>query len=111
VLSQLDWVDIREPASTAALRLVTDLGRGEAAVLALALELPDTLVVLDDALARQIAEGLGLRYTGTLGLLLAAKRAGLVPGIAPLLDQLQALGFRLDPRTRLAVLKLAGEVP
>lgn len=75
----------------------------------LALEAPEAIVVLDDALARQLAEALGLRLTGTLGLLLDAKQAGLVPALAPLLDQLQALRFRLAPQTRTAVLKLAGE--
>jgi predicted nucleic acid-binding protein len=40
------------------------------------------------ALARQVAETLGLCLTGTLGLLLDAKRAGLVPKVSPVLDQL-----------------------
>jgi predicted nucleic acid-binding protein len=75
----------------------------------LALELREAVVVLDDALGRRVAETLGLPLTGTLGLLLDAKRAGLVPAVAPLLDQLQALRFRLASHTRAAVLKLAGE--
>ena len=107
----LDWVAIRGPASTNALRLVTDLGPGESEVLALALETPDSLVILDEALARQVAETLHIRYTGTLGLRVDAKRAGLVPAVAPLLDQLQALRFRLASNTRTAVLRLAGEAP
>jgi predicted nucleic acid-binding protein len=41
--------------------------------------------------------------------LLDAKRAGLIPKVTPLLDQLDALRFRLAPHTRAAVLKLAGE--
>jgi predicted nucleic acid-binding protein len=75
----------------------------------LALESRKAVVVLDDALARRVAEALGLRLTGTLGLLLDAKRAGLIPAVGPLLDQLQALRFRVAPHTRAAVLKLAGE--
>jgi predicted nucleic acid-binding protein len=43
-------------------------------------------------------------------LLLDARKAGFVHAIAPLLDQLDALGFRLSEVTRSAVLKLAGEV-
>jgi predicted nucleic acid-binding protein len=107
----LEWVTVRGPASAPALPLVTDLGPGEAEVLALALESRDAVVVLGDALARQVAETLGIRLTGTLGLLLDAKRAGLVHAIAPLLDQLQHLRFRLAAHTRAAVLKLAGELP
>lgn len=108
-LHKLDWVLIRTPQSRTSVPLVTDLGPGETEVLMLALEAPEAIVVLDDALARQLAEALGLRLTGTLGLLLDAKQAGLVPALAPLLDQLQALRFRLAPQTRTAVLKLAGE--
>ncbi|MGQ0593878.1 MAG: DUF3368 domain-containing protein [Gammaproteobacteria bacterium] len=91
------------------LSLVTDLGPGETEVLALALESQDPIVILDDALARQVASVLKLRLTGTLGLLVDAKRKGLVPSVAPLLNELQALGFRTAVHTRAAVLKRAGE--
>jgi len=100
---------IRRPVGEVALPLITDLGPGETEVLLLGLEMRQAVVVLDDALARRVAEALALRLTGTLGLLLDAKRAGLVPAVGPLLDQLQALRFRLAPHTRAAILKLAGE--
>ena len=90
---------------------MADLGPGEAEVLMLALESQGTTVVLDDRLARRVAETLGLALTGTLGLLLDAKRAGLIRAVGPLVDQLQSLGFRLAPHTRAAVLRLAGEQP
>ena len=67
-------------------------------------------IILDDAMARRAAETLNLKFTGTMGLLLDAKRAGLIPAIKPLLDQLQVLRFRLAPATRTAVLALAGEL-
>ena len=75
----------------------------------LALESGKDVVVLEDGLARRVAETLGLRLKGTLGLLLDAKRAGLIPALGPLFDQLNALRFRVAPYTRTAVLKLAGE--
>jgi predicted nucleic acid-binding protein len=52
---------------------------------------------------------LGIRHRGTLGVLLDAKRAGLVAAVQPILDRLQSLDFRLDARTRRDVLELAGE--
>ncbi len=110
-LPALAWVTVRRPSGAVALPLVTDLGPGETEVLMLALEWREAVVILDDAFARRVAETLGLRLTGTLGLLLDAKRAGLVTAVAPLLDQLQALRFRLALHTREAVLKLAGEAP
>lgn len=105
----LPWIELREPRSQAVLPLMTDLGLGETAVLALALESRDAVVILDDGLARRHAERLGLRLTGTLGILIDAKRAGHVDAVAPLLDTLESLRFRLDPATRQAVLRLAGE--
>lgn len=105
----LSWVDLRKPRSEAVLRLTTDLGQGETAVLVLALESTDAIMILDDALARRHAEVLGLRLTGTLGVLLDAKRAGLITRVMPLIDDLQSLGFRLSGQTRDAVLGLAGE--
>jgi uncharacterized protein len=108
-VSALDWVEVRLPGSLPAVPLVTDLGAGETEVLALALECPDPLVILDDGLARRVATALGIKVRGSLGVLLDAKRAGYLQAVAPLLDQLDSLGFRLDVRTRAAVLHAAGE--
>jgi predicted nucleic acid-binding protein len=109
-LSQLDWVMVQSPSGHSALPLISDLGAGESEVLMLALETPGSTVILDDMLARRVAESLSLRLTGTLGLLLDAKQSGLISQVRPLLDQLQALRFRLSPATYQAVLKLADEL-
>jgi uncharacterized protein len=109
-LEALEWVKVRRPASAPVLPLVTYLGPGETEMFALALETPDAVVVLDDALARQTAEVLRIRLTGTLGLLLDAKRKGLIPMVTPFLNELHTLGFRVAAYTRIAVLKLAGEI-
>ncbi len=109
-LRTLPWVTVREPHSTAALPLAADLGRGEASVLALALESKSPVVILDDSLARRAAACLGIQLTGTLGLLLDAKKQGLIPSMSVALDQLDSLRFRVSRTTRLALLKLAGEL-
>lgn len=106
----LDWLRVRQPRDRAILPLVTDLGSGEREVLALGVETPDSLVILDDGLARRYARLLNLRFTGTLGVLLKAKQEGQLPAVGPVLDRLDELRFRLDPATRQAVLKLAGEL-
>ena len=108
-LAELKWITVREPAGVVALPLVNDLGSGETEVLMLALEMPAAVAVLDDALARRVAAISGLKFTGTLGLLLDAKQAALIPAVKPYLDRLQALRFRLAADTRNAVLKLGGE--
>lgn len=108
-IRKLDWIKTKVPIGRPALPLINDLGPGETEVLMLALEKRDRVVVLDDALARRVAETLGLQLTGTLGLLLDAKKSGLITAVEPYLDQLGALRFRLSRETRVAILKIAGE--
>jgi predicted nucleic acid-binding protein len=106
----LPWITIRQPASVRALPLAAGLGRGEAGVMALALEANDPVIILDDGVGRRAAGLLGIRLTGTLGILLDAKKKGLIPAVSPVLDELDRLRFRVSPVTRAAVLKLAGEL-
>ena len=109
-VESLRWVTIRQPVNRPAIPLIHDLGPGETEVLWLTLESPGAVAVLDDATARSAAGLLELPFTGTLGLLLDAKRAGLIATVRPLLDALEALRFRMSPTTRSAVMRLAGEV-
>lgn len=108
-LENLRWVKIQAPISAKAVPLITDLGPGESQVLMLALEMPGSIALLDDALARRVAITKGIPIKGTLGLLLDAKRAGHLTAVKPSLDRLQVLGFRLAQQTQEAVLKLAEE--
>jgi len=108
-LDELGWLSVRPPFSRPAVPLVHDLGPGETEVLMLGLESPGAVLVLDDALARRIAETLKIPFTGTLGVLVDGKKSGLIPAIRPLLDQLQELRFRVSAAARSAVLTLAGE--
>ena len=88
---------------------MSDLGASEREALALAAEAAQTVLIIDDGLARRHAEILRVRFTGTAGLLAKAKGAGLIPAVAPVLDRLAALRFRLAPETRAAILRLVGE--
>jgi predicted nucleic acid-binding protein len=90
----------------AALRLVVDAGESEAIVLAYETR---TRIILDDRKAREAARRLGIPVTGTVGLLLKAKEAGVVPAIRPLLDALDANQFRIGDALRAEALRLAGE--
>lgn len=85
------------------------LGPGELAVIAHANAHPGCVAGLDDMQARRVAEVLGLPVAGTLGLLVRAKRAGLVPAVRPLIDAVVAEGFHMSPDLYRAVLDLAGE--
>lgn len=106
----LSWLILRQAQDLTPLASVVNvLGAGEREALALALEIPDSIVLLDDAPARRYARTLGVKFTGTLGVLLKAKQSGHLTTVLPVLDQLDSLGFRLDSVTRASVLKLACE--
>jgi predicted nucleic acid-binding protein len=64
---------------------------------------------MDERLGRSCANALKLRFTGVLGILLSAKPEGRISRIAPLIGQLDQLGFRLSSKARAAILKQAGE--
>ena len=104
-----EWIAVRPVRVPELVRLITDLGAGEAQVLALALEEPNSLVILDDRLARQVATLQNLRITGTVGVLLKAKQGGHIPAVTPLLQRLLQLDFRLSDAVRTSILKLAQE--
>jgi len=86
-----------------------DLGLGESLVLSLALRLPEYRAVLDDAAGRRSAETLGIPFIGTGGLLLLAKRHGLIPAVSAALRELVQAGLWLAPGVRRLLLQRAGE--
>jgi hypothetical protein len=76
----------------------------------LALELGAELVLMDEAEGRAAAALLNLKTMGLLGILLQAKRQGLITAVAPLLDRLQnEARFWIAPSLREALLQAAGE--
>jgi len=85
------------------------LGQGEKEVMALGLEISDSLVIIDDGLARSYARDLDIKITGTIGVLLKAKQTGYLELIKPILEELIMLGFYLDRTTQDTILKLANE--
>ncbi|PYP90227.1 MAG: DUF3368 domain-containing protein [Blastocatellia bacterium AA13] len=108
-LTSLSWIRIREASQRALLPIAPGLGPGEREALALAVEAPGSLVLLDDGLARRHARLLKVKFTGTLGVLLKAKSLGHLASITPVMDRLDGLGFRLDTKTRAAILEIAKE--
>jgi predicted nucleic acid-binding protein len=85
------------------------LDPGEAEVVALALELGTTDVVLDDLDARRFARRSGLQPIGTLGLLLAGKRAGIIQTISAEINSLRQAGFYAHATLVTRILSEAGE--
>ncbi|MCK4296706.1 MAG: DUF3368 domain-containing protein, partial [Candidatus Marinimicrobia bacterium] len=86
------------------------LDKGEAETIALSEEIGADLVLIDEHWARKIAEYKGLKYTGTLGVLLKAKKKGLIKELKSLLNELLKRGFWIGTELYNAVLKEAGEL-
>ena len=104
------WIEIRplqHEIPAAVIDADADLGETEA--ISLALEVHASQLIVDDLQARRLATSLGLSIIGTTGLLLAAKKTGLIPAVRGPLDELLALGFHLHPTLYRDTLIRAGE--
>lgn len=86
-----------------------NVDRGEASAIALALDHPGCTVILDDRKARILADALGLKVTGTLGIIVKAKKSGVIPSIKPWLVLLKQAGFRSSEEIERSLLEEAGE--
>lgn len=105
-----NWLQVQTVKNQALVStLRTQVGAGESEAIALALEIQTVPVLLDDKKARRIAEQLDLQVTGTVGLLLKAKKQGVLPAIRPVLDDLERVDFRISSRLRNRALELAEE--
>jgi predicted nucleic acid-binding protein len=98
------WAGGQSPAAIASELIEWGLGPGETAVLALALERAPSTAILDDAAARACAKAFGVSVLGTLGVILRAKKRGLISNAADVLRAIRAAGLHLDDRViRLAL--------
>ena len=86
------------------------LHAGEVEVMILAQENPPAdLVILDDNAAKKTAKYLGLKVTGTLGILVKAKKQKLLAEVKPVLDKMICEGFYISNTLYDLVLQEAGE--
>ena len=106
----LPWVSYADPQVTIPGAWVAlDLSSGEVAAMSLAFENPDCIVLLDEPIGRRAAGLVGIRYWGTLKILLEAKAHGLTTCIAPYVERLGSTGLWIEGETRQRILRLAGE--
>lgn len=109
VLAKADWLRVVDASDREAVeRLYVWLDAGESEVLVVAQELGATAAI-DERRGRNLAATLGVPQTGTVGILLIAKKQGVIPAVTPLLDQLGAKGVRLSSRLYDEARRLAGE--
>ena len=95
-------------AELARLRLLLDVG--EASAILLAEQVGCRFLLIDERRGREIARRRGLPVVGLGGVLLAAKRLGLLQSVRPALIELSQEGYRLSDALITEILHLANEV-
>ncbi len=104
------WVEINAAADKYAQRVLElQLDIGEASAIALAIEMPECTIILDDYKARKLAEKLGLKITGTIGVIVKAKLRGIIPTVKPYLDKIRRTDFYISNELYFKAIEEAGE--
>ena len=110
VINNGDWIKVRNVANPIDRRMYSaKLHDGEVEVLILAQEVRADLVIFDDLKARKTASYLGIPLTGTMGVLIKAKKKGSIPYVMPLVDELEKNNIYVDSWLRDSVRKNAAE--
>jgi len=108
-LARTPWLTVVDPGPLPATLRPFGLDRGEEEVLTWALAHPGTEALIDDLAARHCARALNIPHRGTLGLVLAAKRHGILQTARPVVEHLRAAGLWLSDRVMNQALALVGE--
>jgi predicted nucleic acid-binding protein len=104
------WIEVQKVNDyNRQLLLEFQIDKGEASAIALALETGESVLILDDLKARKVAEKLGLTVTGTLGVIIKAKKNGKIPSIKPYLKTIRETDFRVSEELEQIALKEANE--
>jgi len=107
-----DWIEVIGVKDRGLQLLLQDsLDLGESTALALAIETDNATVILDDLKARKLAQKLGLKITGTIGVIIKAKLRGNIPSAKAILNKILSTDFRINSKTVEEAIKLAGESP
>lgn len=105
------WLEIREVSDRAAvLHFQQFLDKGESEAIVLARDLRADFLLIDESEGRKIAQNVGLRIIGLLGVLMQAKRNGIIEAIKPVMDELRSkAGFRIAEPLYQHIIREIGE--
>ena len=105
------WIQVRPLSNPIKASLLAKLDPGEAAVIQLALELGTTQVLIDERSAWKEAEREGLTPVGSVGIILLAKKRGLIAEVKPHLHEMHNKGLYLSKKVIDDAVVQAGENP
>ncbi len=106
-----NWVRIENPVNKTYQKILeTSLDRGEASAIAFAIEQSNCLLIIDDYKGRKYAEQLGIKITGTLGIVIEAKLVGHLKSVKPLLEKIKKTDFKLTTELERKTLEKSGEI-
>ncbi len=105
------WFKIEHPVNKTYQKILeASLDKGEASAIALSIEQNDCLLIIDDFKGRKFAEQLGIKITGTLGVLVQAKLSGQINSVKPILKKIKKTDFRLTFELENEILIKSNEV-
>lgn len=86
-----------------------DLGLGENEVLSYCYANSQYVAIIDDRAAKKCANTFSIKTKGTLSIVMSAKKAGLIPEVKPVLDQMIEAGFRIKDSLYKKVIEMVNE--
>jgi predicted nucleic acid-binding protein len=99
-----EWITIKVVSDSEKIKILNKfIGLGESSAIALAIEIGNALLIVDDKRARQFALSLDLEITGTLGLLIRAYKNGIINDIDSVIASLRKANFRLPANTEILI--------
>ena len=101
-----EWIEISNEFDEKQFQILNlELDPGEASAIALALENPTSRIIIDESKGRSVAKRLGLKVTGTIGVIIKAKEKGLIKAGKLILDKLEEHGFWLSEELKIYAIK------
>lgn len=99
------WIEVENVTDVQKIRLLElELDLGEASSIALALEKPNSLLIIDERKGREIAKKLEVKIIGLLGILIIAKRKSFINNLSAYFDKIENVGFRISEKLKTQIL-------
>jgi predicted nucleic acid-binding protein len=104
-----DWIEVLQLKTDMHKGLSGYLDAGEATSIALASEYEESLLIIDEIKGRKAAKEMGISVTGSLGVLITAKKKGHLKSVKPIIEKIQKTNFRISENLIERVLEKVNE--